>query len=164
MTGFMNDQPEMTDADFSRRAQREPQGSHADCLTAGPQPMPDCPRDCFEGQMLNPVLEERMQDIAMLREVAKLFAPGAMARFLASLAAAIEEALRALQGQVEVAPLVLVRQLHRLAGTAGTLGCVALSAAARELEITDVGSHELRQKFIAVAHATLAAIDGYAAA
>jgi CheY-like chemotaxis protein/HPt (histidine-containing phosphotransfer) domain-containing protein len=103
-------------------------------------------------------------DIETLCKVAKLFAPGAMVRFLSSLTMAVEEMLPMLHGGWVVAtPDDIARRAHSLAGTAGTLGCVALSTAARALETDHAGSTETQQRFIATAHATLRVVRAYMA-
>jgi hypothetical protein len=48
-----------------------------------------------------------------------------------------------------------------MTGVAGTLGCTALSEVARDLEAEAAPSDVLRQRFIATARASLAAIRRY---
>ena len=106
----------------------------------------------------------RAPDIETLCNVAKMFAPGAMVQFLSSMVTAVEEMLPMLHGGWVVAtPDDIVRRAHSLAGTAGTLGCVALSTAARALEADHAESIETQQRFIATAHATLRVVRAYMA-
>jgi HPt (histidine-containing phosphotransfer) domain-containing protein len=101
-------------------------------------------------------------DIETLCNVARLLAPGAMERFLAGMVVAVEELLPMLHpGRMAAAPDDIARRAHRLAGIAGTLGCVALSTAARALEADDAGSAGTQLQFIATADATLRVVRAY---
>jgi CheY-like chemotaxis protein len=104
-------------------------------------------------------------DIDTLHNMAKHFAPGAMVRFLGNLAVSIEEILPRLSGGwIVEQPAELGRRLHNLAGTAGTLGCGALSDAARNLQAVGSVSGLAERHFIATAQAALRAIHAYATA
>jgi CheY-like chemotaxis protein/HPt (histidine-containing phosphotransfer) domain-containing protein len=96
-----------------------------------------------------------------LARVAKVFPPGAMGRFLGRLAESAEEILPLLgAGGRAAEPAELPNRLHNLAGTAGTLGCSALSAAARELEYNLLGSDQIQQ-FVDTTRETVSAIHAY---
>ena len=97
-------------------------------------------------------------ELDRLQDEGRLFAPGAMGRFLDNLAASVEEALLCVQGWVTTEPIDLHRRLHNLAGVAGTLGCAALSEVARDLEADPMPSDALRERFIETAHRTLTAV------
>jgi hypothetical protein len=100
----------------------------------------------------------RMLDLERLCDEARLFAPGAMGRFLDNLAISVEDILPKVQGWVSTDAAELKRRLHNLTGIAGTLGCAALSEVARELEAEPALTDGLRQRFIATARASLDAI------
>jgi CheY-like chemotaxis protein len=103
-------------------------------------------------------------NVDMLCAVAKFFAPGVMARLLSSFSVSIEEILTRLEARRPVAEAgELDRLLHNLAGTAGTLGCGALSAAARELEYCRPPSDKKQQKFVEEARSALRIIALYVA-
>jgi CheY-like chemotaxis protein/HPt (histidine-containing phosphotransfer) domain-containing protein len=87
-----------------------------------------------------------------------------MPRFLATLVASIEKILSMLHDSNNVSDSdELARRLHNLAGSAGTLGCGALSDAARDLEYDRSGSNQVKQTFVEIARATLQVIDAYIA-
>jgi HPt (histidine-containing phosphotransfer) domain-containing protein len=56
-----------------------------------------------------------------------------------------------------------MRRLHSIAGTAATLGCIALSDVARDLEV-DHTAQEAQQRFVETAKATLRVIRAYSTA
>jgi CheY-like chemotaxis protein len=101
-------------------------------------------------------------DITTLRRVAGAFAPGAFVRLLDKLAAAVEKTLAALdEARSGAIPDELARRLHSLAGTAGTLGCGALSAAAHDLHADRADSPQKRVLFVQVARTTLTSVAAY---
>jgi CheY-like chemotaxis protein len=104
-------------------------------------------------------------DIATLRRVAGAFPPGAFVRLLDKFAAAVEKTLAALdKARPGAIPDELARQLHSLAGTAGTLGCGALSAAAHDLHTDCADPPHKRVLFIGAARTTLTSVGAYLAA
>jgi CheY-like chemotaxis protein len=103
----------------------------------------------------------RALDLDLLSNEARLFAPGAMGRFLSNLATSIEEILPIVQGWVISDQADVVRRLHNLAGVAGTLGCTRLSQVARELETEPAPNEELRERFVGAARESVAAIRDY---
>jgi CheY-like chemotaxis protein len=134
-----------------------------------------------ESPLIDPISAEALEDCSLqhlpgaiathasnamnmdaLSSVAKFLGPSVMARFLGKLGVSIEEILSALNdsGMVRVCD-ERARQLHNLAGTSGTLGCGALSIAARDLEYDRSGTGQIQQKFIEIARATLRMIDAY---
>ena len=126
----------------------------------------DCVRQHLDGEAQPAEYDRqtgpaRLLDLERLRDEARLFAPGAMGRFLDNLAISIEEILTRVQGWVSTEPAELRRRLHNMTGVAGTLGCTALSEVARDLEAEAAPSDALRQRFIATARASLAAIRQY---
>ncbi len=67
-------------------------------------------------------------DLNSLDRIAKMFPAGAMARFLENLVLSVEEVFPRLNdGWLVEEPVELMRRLHGIAGTAATLGCIALS-------------------------------------
>ena len=93
-----------------------------------------------------------------------MFPAGAMARFLENLVLSVEEVFPRLNdGWLVEEPAELMRRLHGIAGTAATLGCIALSDVARDLEVDHTGE-EAQQRFVETARATLRVIRAYSTA
>lgn len=100
-------------------------------------------------------------DIDQIHTEARVFAPGAISRFLENLLTSVDEVLAYVRGWSASDPADLRRRLHNLAGIAGTLGCAQLSEIARSLEAADVPSLSLRERFVDTAGATTDAIRQY---
>ena len=100
-------------------------------------------------------------DMETLHYVTTLFAFGGLTKLLKLLTVLIEEILSGLRSGEAARSHVLSDRLHKLAGTAGTLGCGSLSVAARELEYNF--SLTAEDHFIKVSNATLDVIRAYVA-